>query len=73
MMEWHEKAGEIVEKAVELYEMVFKTDFPLFAYLKPENGVVTEKVANELKKLIEKHIQEKKPVLTPDGYWDCVF
>lgn len=68
-----DKAIKIIDTAINHYETIFKTDFPMFEYITVTNGEVTLKDALKLKALIDNHIADKEPVTTPEGYWDRVY
>lgn len=66
-----EKSREIVVDSVGKYEKYFKIDFPIFEYIESEE--VTVEVANNLKELINKHIESDMPVVTPEDYDERLY
>ena len=62
------EAQNIVTHAVSAYEEHFKEDFPIFVYLKTENGLVTKECAENLASIIQKSIESNRLVDKPKNY-----
>ncbi|EPH98177.1 coenzyme F420 hydrogenase domain protein [Enterococcus faecalis 13-SD-W-01] len=71
-----EGAYPIINEAVDKYENHFSKEFPLYEYLhitKDEKYDFSLAGANKLAQFIEDCINDKKPVLIPEGYDDRLY
>lgn len=72
------KAGEIVDKAIEKYELHFDLDFPLYTkefltLVANDKYDISLDGAKRLKKFINDRIKENKPVDVPEDYYDRIY
>lgn len=69
----NDEVRDLVVNLINQYENHFKKDFPLQEYLETEKGLVTNKNANQFKSLIDKCIEENKPVEIPKDFYERLY
>lgn len=64
----NDDARDLVVSLVKRYENHFKKDFPVQEYLETIKGIVTSENADRFKTLIDKRVEENKPVEIPRDF-----
>ena len=73
MFTFEDGAGEMIDKAVERYEIHFELTFPLYEFIRTTSSDDYDfsiAGAKRLGKFIDGRIKDNKPVKIPDGYED---